>query len=91
MVNSALLGLFGSQSLRAEQASRETSPRIECKVRTLTRDRSIISLVITGYAPGISRAGVSSAWRAVFRTVCQLLAKPRSSVWSIHRQADSEK
>ncbi|MGB2861809.1 MAG: hypothetical protein WBC05_00660, partial [Sedimentisphaerales bacterium] len=37
MVNSALMGLFGSQSLRAEQASQVTTPRIECKVRTLTR------------------------------------------------------
>ena len=37
MVDSALMGLLGLQALRAEQASRETSPHIECEVRTLTK------------------------------------------------------
>ena len=37
MVESVLMGLFGLRSLQAGQASQTEAPRIECKVRTLTK------------------------------------------------------
>ncbi|MFC1792605.1 hypothetical protein ACFL3Q_03345 [Planctomycetota bacterium] len=36
IVDSALMGFFGLSRLRAEQASKGTPPRIECKIHTLT-------------------------------------------------------
>ena len=37
IVDSALMGLLGMRALRAEQYSQGSLPRIECKVRTLTK------------------------------------------------------